>query len=137
MATRTLGETFDDRLDDIQNQIDQLKEQVSNTLGPSTTAPANTYIISHRFPTLEEENKPTSNAIYMPDSEGFWRDNDGDVWVRDIAGTMRLIAKSHKQGDNEIYDQSCNFFSSDFNMRILGPFVKIDNPFLQGEDHAD
>lgn len=136
-------ETFHDRLDglrnkidDLQNQIDEMREHVSNALIPSTTAQANTYIITHRISTLEKENKPTSNAREIPDSEGFWRDIDGDIWVFDAEGTMRLISKGHKQDDNEIYNQSLNF-SSDFNMRILGPYTKIDNPFLQGEDHAE
>ena len=141
MAASTLSEELDDELenfqnkiDDLQDQIDEMREHVSNALIPSTTAQANTYIITHRISTLEKENKPTSNAREIPDSEGFWRDIDDDIWACDGVGNVRLIAFGHKTDDDyrEIYDLSYNY-----GIQGSGPFTKIDNPFLQSEDHAD
>lgn len=137
-------DTFHDKLDDIQKQIDQLKEQVSNAISIAQTTEATTDIIASRVSTLEEENKPTSNASDTPDSEsfwrdtpdseGFWRDIEDDVWVRDHTGYVRLIARGHRlyDDDHDIYNQSYNFGTEG-----CGPFTKIDNPFLKREDHAE
>lgn len=128
MANSTPGETFRDRLDNIQKQIDSMGKQISNAISIAKTAEN----IVARVSTLEEETQLTSNARRIPDSEGFWRDIDGDIWVRDVVGTTRLISKGYKQDDNEIYDQSLHFSTNGSE-----PFVKIDNPFIQGEDHAE
>lgn len=135
-------DTFHDKLDDLQQQINEMKEQASNALSIAQTAEDTIDIIASRVSTLEQENKTHSNARDMPDSEGFWRDTpdsegfwrdiDDDVWVRDAEGNTRLISKGYKQGDNEIYNQSLNYGASGY-----GPFVKIDNPFIQDEDHAE
>lgn len=129
-------DTFHDRLDDIQKQIDEMKEQVSNALSIAQTADATIDIIASRVSTLEEKTKTSSNARNTPDSEGFWRDIDDDVWACDHTGNVRLIARGHRRydGDYDIYDQSYNFGTG---TEGYGPFTKIDNPFLKGEDHAD
>ena len=127
-------DTFHDRLDDIQKQIDEMKEHVSNALSIAQTEEATIDIIASRVSTLEEKTKTRSNARNTPDSNGFWRDIDDDVWAFDHTGNVRLIARGHKLHDDDydIYNQSYNFSTEEF-----GPFTKIDNPFLKGEDHAD
>lgn len=127
-------DTFHDRLNDIQKQIDEMKEQVSNALSIAQTAEAAIDIIASRVSTLEEKTKTSSNARNTPDSEGFWRDIDADVWACDHTGNVRLIARGHMRYDDdyEIYNQSYNLSTEGF-----GPFTKIDNPFLKGEDNDD
>lgn len=140
IVTGHTRETFRDKLDDIQNQIDQMGEQISSALSFAQTAQTTADSIASRVSTLEEETKPESNARDTPDSEGFWRDSDGDVWVRDARGTTLLIAKGYKQGDNELYNLPSgpeSNFDFSFVMHECGPYVKIDNPFIQGEDHAN
>lgn len=129
-------DTFHDKLDDLQKQINEMKEHVSNALSIAQTAEDAIDIIASRVSTLEEENKTPSNARPVPDSEGFWRDSDGDVWVRDVFGNTRLITQSHKDSAGEIYNQSLKP-STDFAMHKCGPYVKLDNPFIQDEAHAE
>lgn len=120
--------------DDIQKQIDEMKEQVSNALSIVQTAEATIDIIASRVSTLEEKTKTRSNARDTPDSEGFWRDIDDDIWACDSYGNVRLIAIGQQTDDDyrEIYNLSYNY-----GIQGNGPFTKIDNPFLKGEDHAD
>ena len=129
-------ETFHDKLDDIQKQIDRMAEKVSNAINVAHTAQMTADIIASRVSTLEEETKPTPNARDMPDSEGFWRDSDDDVWVRDARGTILLIAAGRERDDEEIYGLPSGF-NSESDLHEYGPYVKIDNPFIQGGDHAD
>ena len=81
--------------------------------------------------TVISRDEPDSEGFWhdTPDSEGFWRDNDYDIWVCDNSGKARLISRSH---GNYIYNQSYNYQAYG-----NGPFIKIDNPFLKREDHAD
>ena len=143
MAASTLGEELDDELenfqnkiDDLQNQIDEMRENVSNALIPSTTAQANTYIITHRVSTLEEENKPTSNARRIPDSNGFWRDKDGDIWAYDGEDETPPIILFDSEL-RKVYGQQANINASWIGLELYAPFTKVDNPFIKGEDHAD
>lgn len=129
-------DAFRDKLDDIQKQIDRMGDKISNALNVAHTAQMTADSIASHVSTLEEETKHTPKFHDMPDSEGFWRDSDGDIWVRDIVGNMRLIAKGHKDDDEEIYNQSIDF-SSDFSLYQHGPYVKLDNPFIRGGDHAE
>ena len=129
-------DAFHDKLDDIQKQIDSMGDKLSNALNVAHTAQMTADSIASHVSTLEEETKHTPKIHDMPDSEGFWRDSDGDIWVCDIAGNMRLIAKGNKDGDDEIYNQSTDF-SSDCSLHQYGPYVKLANPFIQGGDHAE
>ena len=118
--------------DDIQKQIDEMKEQVSKALSIVQTAEETIDIIASRVSTLEEETKTSSNARDTPDSEGFWRDTDGDIWACDNFGNVRLITSCDGPyyDGNYIYDMSFNYYAEGF-----GPFTKIDNPFLKRAGH--
>lgn len=124
---------FRDELDEIQKQINRMVERVNYSINCVQTCQATIDGIADRVSKMEQEDDAT-NARYIPDSEGFWRDDDGDVWVCDAEGSTLLIAKGHKEGAREIYDlPRCN----DGALQECGPYVKIYNPFIQGEDHAE
>lgn len=130
-----MPDTFREKLEDIQKQIDQMGEKLGNAINVAHTAQMIVNNLTARVLKIEQENSAT-DAHDMPDSEGFWRDSDGDVWVRDTVGNTLLIAAGHRDSGNEIYGLPSGF-NSDSNIQEYGPYVKIDNPFIQGEDHAD
>ena len=124
---------FRDELDEIQKQINRMDEKVNYSINCIQTCQATIDGIADRVSKMEQGDNAT-NARDKPDSEGFWRDSDGDVWVRDAEGNTLLIAKGNKHGRQEIYNlPRCN----DGVLQECGPYVKIDNPFIKEEDHAD
>ena len=125
-------DAFRNKLDEIQKQINRMSEKINYSINCAQTCQTTIDSIEDRVSKMEQEdNNP--NAREMPNSEGFWRDSDGDVWVRDAEGNTLLIAKSHKEDGHEIYNLPRG------NNRVLqyGPYVKIDNPFIERENNAD
>lgn len=120
--------------DDIQEQIDNAREHVDNALNDARNALNAWMDAIYSIARTRQENTTTVISRDKPDSEGFWRDIDDDIWACDSAGNVQLIARSHQTDDDhrEIYDLSYNY-----GIQGSGPFTKIDNPFLKGEDHAD
>ena len=124
----------DETPDNIQKQIDNAREHVDAAINAANTAINALMDAIYDISRTLYENTTTVISRDEPDSEGFWRDIDDDVWVCDRDGNVRLIAKGH-QTDNdhrEIYNLSYNY-----GIHGSGPFTKIDNPFLKREDHAD
>ena len=126
---------------DIQKQIDHAREYVDAALNEARDAinawrdAINASLDAiNSITSTKQENTTPPTACDTPYSEGFWRDIDGDVWACDCYGHVRLIAGSyHTDGDHrEIYDLSYNY-----DIQVSGPFTKIDNPFIEREDHAD
>ena len=124
----------DETPDDIQEQIDNARDQVDDALNDARNALNAWMDTIYSIARTRQENTTTVISRDEPDSEGFWRDIDDDVWVCDHTGNVRLIARGHRlyDDDYDIYTQSYNFSTEG-----CGPFTKIDNPFLKGEDHAD
>ena len=124
----------DETPDDIQEQIDNAREHVDDALNDARNALNAWMDAIYSIARTRQENTTTVISHDKPDSEGFWRDIDDDIWACDHSGQVRLIARGHQTDDDhrEIYDLSYNY-----GIQGCGPFTKIDNPFLKGEDHAD
>ena len=123
----------DETRDDIREQIDNAREHVDDTLNDAHNAINALIDAIYSNAWTRQENTTTMISRDKPDSEGFWRDIDGDIWACDSYGNVQLIASGHQTDDeHEIYNLSYNYC-------IQGnrPFTKIDNPFLKREDHAD
>ena len=125
-------DTFRDKLDEIQKQINQMNEKINYSINCAQTCRTTIDGIKDRISKMEQGNN-TLNARDIPDSEGFWRDRDGDVWACDTEGNTLLVAKGHEEGAQEIYNLTrCNDRSLQY-----GPYVKIDNPFIERENNAN
>ena len=120
--------------DDIQKQIDNAREHADAAINAANTAINALMDAIYDISRTLRENNTTVISLDEPDSEGFWRDIDNDVWVCDRDGNVRLIVKGHQTYDDnrEIYD-----LSSTYGIHGMGPFTKIDNPFLKRADHAN
>lgn len=123
----------DETRDDIQEQIDNAREHVDDALNDAHNAINAWMDAIYSIARTRQENTTTVISRDEPDSKGFWRDIDDDIWACDRDGNVRLITKVHKtDDDNIIYDLSYNY-----GIQGNGPFTKIDNPFIEREDHAD
>ena len=134
MAANTPGETFRETPDDIQEQIDNAREHVDAAINAVNTAINALIDAIYDIARTRQETTTTVISRDKPDSEGFWRDTDGDIWACDQYGNVRLIARGHQTDDDhmEIYN-----LSHDYGIYGSGPFIKIDNPFIKRADHAD
>ena len=124
----------DETHDVIQEQIDNAREHVDDALNDAHNAINSWMDAIYSIARTRQENTTTVISRDEPDSEGFWRDIDDDIWACDSDGNVRLIAIGHQTDDDhrEIYDLSYNY-----GIQGNGPFTKIDNPFIEREDHAD
>ena len=126
----------DETPDDIQKQIDNARYHVDEALNDAHNAINAWMDAIYGIARTRQENTTTATATARdePDSEGFWRDIDGDIWVCDHGGNVRLIAAGRQTNYDRggIYD-----LSYDYGTQGNGPFTKIDNPFIEREDHAD
>ena len=128
----------DETPDDIQEQIDNAREHVDDALNDAHNAINAWMDAIYDIARTRQENTTTVISRDEPDSEGFWRDIDDDIWACDGYGNVRLIARGHQTDDDpdddhrEIYN-----LSYDYGKQGYGPFTKIDNPFIEREDHAD
>ena len=121
--------------DDIKKQIDNSLEHADAAIREANTAINELINAIYDITRTRKENATTLIERDEPDSEGFWRDIDDDIWVRDRDGNVRLIARGYRpyKDDNmEIYDLSFTYGTKGY-----GPFTKINNPFTEREDHAD
>ena len=110
--------TFCEWVTSVRQQIDQIKEQISK--------------LEH-----DQEKTPiTQSAPQLPDSNGFWRDADGDIWAYDgdPDNPPRLIFST---GLQEVIETTANSTVSCSYLEDYAPFTKIDNPFTAGDNHAD
>ena len=85
---------------------------------------------------LEREREKVPAEPQLPDSNGFWRDKDGDIWAYDGNDDNPPIflfdAESHRVTD--ICENPTQSWSD---IEFYSPFTKIDNPFTTGNDNAD
>ena len=124
----------DETHDDIQEQIDNAREHVDDALNDAHNAINAWMDAIYGIARTRQENTTTVISRDKPDSEGFWRDIDDDIWACDSDGNVRLIAVGHPTNDE--YGEICDL-SYDYGIQGNGPFTKIDNPFIEREDHAD
>ena len=124
----------DETPDDIKEQIDNAREHADVAISAANTAINALIDAIYDISRTLYENTTAVISRDEPDSEGFWRDIDDDIWVCDHTGNFRPIVKGHQTDDDhmEIYDLSYNY-----GIHGNGPFTKIDNPFIKREDHAD
>lgn len=110
--------TFREWVKSIRQQFDQIKEQISK--------------LEHD----QEANPITQSSQQLPDSNGFWRDNDGDIWAYDgdPNNPPRFIFSTAFQEVCETpTDSTANWAA----LEDYAPFTKISNPFTIGDNHAD
>lgn len=77
-----------------------------------------------------------TDARDMPDSNGFWRDIDGDIWAYDGNPDHKPICLF----DNALQivcDRKPDDTYSWGLIKRYAPFTKISNPFIEREDHAN
>lgn len=129
-------ETFRDKLDDIQKQIDQMKEKVSNAYDLAQAAITLSNTCGESILKLKREHGDHLTMPALPDSNGFWRDKDGDIWAYD-GNSENSPIMLFDTGVCEVYGQQVNVHANWINLDFYAPFTKIDNPFIQGEDHAN
>ena len=124
----------DETPDYIQEQIDKARDHVDDAINDAHNAFNAWMDAIYGIARTRQEKTTTVISRDEPDSEGFWRDIDDDVWVCDHTGNARLIVRCYRPYNegNDIYDLSYNYGTEGY-----GPFTKIDNPFIEREDHAD
>lgn len=136
--------TFREWVNSVRQQFDQMKDEVSNAYATAQAANmlANTHeeAISKLWRAHDENATPsheqTPKSPQLPDSNGFWRDNEGEIWAYDgdPDNPPRFIFSTTFQEVCETpADSTANWaFIEDY-----APFTKISNPFTTGKNHAD
>lgn len=110
--------TFREWVTSVRQQFDQIKEQISK--------------LEH-----DQEATPITQATpQLPDSNGFWRDKDGDIWAYDGNDDNPPIFLFDSEL-NEIYGLYKNLGTSWTGLIAFAPFAKVDNPFNTGNNHAN
>ena len=112
-------QTFREWVKSVRQQFDQMKEQISK--------------LEHE----RESTTPSTQASHqLPDSNGFWRDVDGDIWEYDgnPDHPPRFIFSTTLQ---EVCETPMDITATWATLEDYAPFTKIDNPFIEREDHAD
>ena len=130
--------TFREWVIGIRQQIDQMKEQISNTYATARSANMGVSGCERRISKLEDEREATTQATQattsLPDSNGFWRDAEGDIWAYDGNPDHHPIYLF----DNDLQEVCDNQPHDPFPWEIIklyAPFTKIRNPFPTGEDN--
>ena len=112
--------TFREWANSIQRQIDRTNWRINDCAA--------------RISELEPDD--TASSTQLPDSNGFWRDNEGDIWAYggndNNPPTLLFFAESHR-----VTDICENPAASWSDIEFHAPFTKIDNPFTTGNDNAD
>ena len=128
----------DETHDDIQEQIDNAKEHVDDALNDAHNA-INAWMDSiYSIAMTRQENTTTSTQTTpcLPDSNGFWRDKDGDIWTYDGNPDHQPIY-IFNNGRRTVCDtQPEDLFTWEL-IKPYAPFTKISNPFPEGHHHAD
>ena len=136
--------TFREWATGIQQQIYQIEEKVINACDTAQSATmlanANEEAISklrraHDESVTSPQEQPP-NYHRLPDSNGFWLDNDGDIWSYDgnPDNPPRFIFSTLLQEVCETpTDSTANWAA----LEDYAPFTKISNPFTKGDNHAD
>ena len=111
--------TFRELATSIRQQIHQMNERISK--------------LEHE---REATTQTTQSPPCLPDSNGFWRDKNGDIWAYDGNPDHQPIFLF----DNDLQEVCDNQPKDPFTWEIIklyAPFTKISNPFPEGDHHAD
>ena len=131
---------FSDWINGIQRQIDQMNEQISNTYATARYANIGVSGCEERISKLEHEREATTASTQttpcLPDSNGFWRDEDGDIWAYDGNPDHNPIYLFDNGLQIVCDSQPEDPFSWEL-IKLYAPFTKISNPFPEGDHHAD
>lgn len=128
--------TFRDWAKQLKQQISQMKEQVSNACATAQSATMHVNECTSRISELERKLDKNTTSAPLPDSNGFWRDYDGDIWAYDgdPGNPPRLIFVTALQEVCETTTDSAETWAA---LEDYAPFTKIRNPFTIGDNHAD
>ena len=104
----------------IQRQIDQTNERINDCAA--------------RINELEPDN--TTSSPQLPDSNGLWLDDDGDIWAYDgdPDNPPRFIFSTAFQ---EVCETPTDITATWAALEDYAPFTKISNPFTTGKNHAE
>ena len=72
----------------------------------------------------------------LPDSNGFWRDNKGDIWAYDGDPDHQPLYLFNNERQRVCDYQPDDPFPLEL-IQYYAPFTKINNPFPEGGHHAD
>ena len=128
--------TFRDWTKQLKQQISQMKEQVSIAYATAQTVSTHVNECTSRISELERKLDKNTTSAVLPDSNGFWRDNEGDIWAYDgdPDNPPRFIFSTAFQEVCETpTDSTANWAA----LEDYAPFTKISNPFTIGDNHAD
>jgi hypothetical protein len=126
---------YRDELDDIQKQIDRMGEKINYSINCVQDCQETIDGIADRVSKMEQDDDAT-NARDIPDSEGFWRDKAGDIWVHDGNPDHDALLLFYTEG-KRFYNMPKDNPSLWSTTEGYGPYTKIDNPFIQDENHAN
>jgi hypothetical protein len=128
--------TFRDWAKHLKQEISQMKEQVSNAYATAQTASTHVNECTSRISELERKLDKNTTSAPLPDSNGFWRDNGGEIWAYDgdPDHPPRFIFSTVFQ---EVCETPADITANWADLEDYAPFTKISNPFTTGENHAD
>lgn len=120
----------------IQKQLDQMQEQISHATAVAQEASMHANTCWKHISKLEREHENTTTAHPLPDSNGFWRDNDGDIWSYDgdPDNPPQFIFTTASQ---EVCETPTDSTTTWADLEDYAPYTKISNPFPTGDNHAD
>lgn len=128
--------TFRNWAKNINQQISQMKEKVIIAYATAQTVSTHVNECTSRISELERKLDKNTTRAELPDSNGFWRDNDGDIWAYDgnPDNPPRFIfATAFQEVCKTPTDDTANWEA----LEAYAPFTKISNPFPEGDHHAD
>ena len=128
--------TFRDWAHRIQQQLDQMSEKISNAIAMAQAASMRAAYCSWKIPNPEQEHEKAPSAPALPDSNGFWRDKDGDIWAYD-GDEDNIPVLLFDPRCSKVWNLSMNKPYSWSIVNYYAPFTKIDNPFTTGNNHAN
>lgn len=128
--------TFRDWAKQLNQQISQMKEQVSIACATAQTASTHANECTSRISELERKLDKNTTRAELPDSNGFWRDNKGDIWAYDgdPDNPPRFIFSTAFQ---EVCETPADTTANWAALEDYAPFTKIRDPFTIGDNHAD
>ena len=132
--------TFREWVKGIRRQINQMKEAISDTYDIAHAANMLANTCESGITKLMRERESTTPASPasrpLPDSNGLWRDEDGDIWAYDGNPDHQPLFLFYNELQKVCDYQPDDPFPWEI-IKLYAPFTKIDNPFHTGDHHAD
>ena len=135
--------TFREWVNSIRQQINQMKEAISDTYDIAHAANMLANTCESGITKLMRERESTTPATpatpatpSLPDSNGFWRDTEGDIWSYD-GNPDHHPSFLFDNEIQEVCETPTDITANWADLEDYAPFTKISNPFHEGDHHAD